>query len=63
MQTPSENTAQAALPLWGGLSPILYRLLVPAQHAKIYVCIVPVELFHIERGFYSRTEIKEREME
>jgi hypothetical protein len=30
---------------------------------KNHECIVPVELFHIERGFNSRAEIHEREME
>jgi hypothetical protein len=34
MQSPSEETAQAALLLWGELSPELYRLFVPARHAK-----------------------------
>jgi hypothetical protein len=29
----------------------------------LWYCIVPVKLFHIERGFNSRTEIYDREME
>jgi hypothetical protein len=33
MQSPSEEKAQAALLLWRPF-PVLYRLLVPARHAK-----------------------------
>jgi len=33
MQSPSEEKAQAALLLWA-VFPVLYRLLVPARHAK-----------------------------
>jgi hypothetical protein len=39
-----------------------FRFLIETSVARMillarYQCFVPVELFHIERGFYSRTEI------